>query len=310
MRKAYCPVCGNESPGVEASLLGTAEAALCSDRCAAAFETLALLRRRESKSEAVAGRRRREWEARQSCSPVLSELLIQRWRAGDWALEPEKVRDRCSRAIADEDHHRPCQTRGVRVAFDISGRRCALGAGEAADLVRRLREGASGIFESPAIAVATKIEQVLEGEVGGPLRLLDSEQAVLAWAIHDWLDQVGTDAIPDAIVDLRYALDTEHRVEFVVGHGIYALPRAQATVIAEQLRLRAAGQLGAEGVEGAREVADEIEALLVGAREGRVELEGSRAYAVFCVLTEGIADPDMAFASDSYSLYQALRAMR
>jgi hypothetical protein len=89
---------------------------------------------------------------------------------------------------------------------------------------------------------------------------------------------------------LRYALDAEHRVEFIVGHGVYALPRAQATVVAEQLRLKAAGQLGAEGVERAREVADEIEALLAGAREGRVELEGTRAYAVFCVLTEGIAD--------------------
>ena len=81
MRKAYCPVCGRESPGPEASLAGTAEAALCSDRCAAAFETLALLRTRESTSEAVAGRRQEEWEARQSHSPVLSELLLQRWRA-------------------------------------------------------------------------------------------------------------------------------------------------------------------------------------------------------------------------------------
>jgi hypothetical protein len=309
MRKAYCPICGNESLGDQARRLGTAEAALCSDRCAAAFETLALLRGRESKSEAVAGRRQEEWAARQSYSAVLSELLLQRWRAGDWALEPEKVRDRCNRAIAAEDHNRPCQTRGVPVAFDISGRRCALGNKEAAELVRQLREHAAGVCESPAIVVATKIEQVLGGEAGGPLRLLDSEQAVLAWTIHDWLDQVGADAIPDAIVDLRYALDAEHRVEFIVGHGIYALPRAQATVMAEQLRLKAAERVAEEGVEGARKVADEIEALLVGAREGRVELGGSRAHAVFCVLTEGIADPDIAFASDSYSLHQALRAI-
>jgi hypothetical protein len=103
MRKAYCPICGNESLGEDASLLGTAEAALCSDRCEAAFETLALLRGRESKSEAVAGRRQQEWEASQSYSPVLSELLLRRWRAGNWALEPEKVRDRCRSAIADED---------------------------------------------------------------------------------------------------------------------------------------------------------------------------------------------------------------
>ena len=196
------------------------------------------------------------------------------------------------------------------MAFDISGRRCALGDEDAATLVRQLREHASGILESPAIVVAAKIEQVLEGKAGRPLRLLDSEQAVLAWTIQDWLDQVGADAIPDAIVDLRYALEAEHRVDFIVGHGIYALPRTQATVIAEQLRLKAAERVGAEGVEGAREVADEIEALIVGAREGRVELEGKRAFAVFCVLREGIADPDVAFASDSYSLYQALRAIR
>ena len=94
MSKAYCPVCGNESLGGEASLLGTAEAALCSDRCAAAFETLALLRTRESKSEAVAGRRQQEWKAHRSHSPVLSELLLQRWRAGDWAVEPGRVLSR------------------------------------------------------------------------------------------------------------------------------------------------------------------------------------------------------------------------
>ena len=203
-----------------------------------------------------------------------------------------------------------CQTHGVPVAFDISGRRCALGDEDAAKLVRQLREHASGFLESPGILVATKIEQVLEGEAGRALRLLDSEQAVLASTIQDWLDQVGADALPDAIIDLRYALDAEHRVEFIVGHSIYALPRLQATRMAEQLRLKAAERVAAEGVEGAREVADEIEALLVGAREGRVELEGSRADAVCAVLTEGIADPDIAFASDSYSLYQALRAIR
>jgi hypothetical protein len=199
---------------------------------------------------------------------------------------------------------------GVPLAFDISGRRCALGDEEGAKLAHRLRQRTAGMLNSPAIVVATKIEQLLEREAGGTLRLLDSEQAVLAWTLHDWLDEVGIDALPESVVDLRYALDAEHRVEFIVGHGVYALPRAQATVVAEQLRLKAAGQLGAEGVERAREVADEIEALLAGAREGRVELEGTRAYAVFCVLTEGIADPDTPFASDSYSLYQALRAIR
>jgi hypothetical protein len=196
------------------------------------------------------------------------------------------------------------------VAFDISGRRCAIGDEEAVELVRQLRQRTAGMIDGPAIVVAVKIEQLLEGEAGGALRLLDSEQAVLAWTLHDWLDQVGVDALPESIVDLRYALEAEHRVEFIVGHGVYALPRAQATRLAKQLRLKAAGQLGAEGVEGAGEVANEIEALLAGAREGRVELENSRAYAVVCVLREGIADPDTPFASDSYSLYQALRTIQ
>ena len=91
MRSAYCPVCGGESAGRVEGGPESAEAAVCSDRCAAAFEALALLRTRESESEALEGRRREEWVTRQPHTRVLSELLLQRWRAGDWAVEPGRV---------------------------------------------------------------------------------------------------------------------------------------------------------------------------------------------------------------------------
>ena len=89
--KAFCPVCGDESVGRIEGAPESAEAAVCSDRCAAAFEALALLRTRESESEALEGRRREEWTTRQPHTPVLSEVLLQRWRAGDWAVEPARV---------------------------------------------------------------------------------------------------------------------------------------------------------------------------------------------------------------------------
>ena len=94
MRNAYCPVCGDESVGRTALRPESAEAALCSDRCAAAFEALALLRTRESESDVLTGRLRQEWETREPHTPVLSELLLQRWRAGDWAVEPVNVLSR------------------------------------------------------------------------------------------------------------------------------------------------------------------------------------------------------------------------
>src|SRR4051794_13791962 len=90
-RKAFCPVCGNESLGRSAGGPESPETAVCSDRCGAAFEALALLRSRESESEVLEGRRRQEWATHQPQTRLLSELLLQRWRAGDWAVEPDKV---------------------------------------------------------------------------------------------------------------------------------------------------------------------------------------------------------------------------
>jgi hypothetical protein len=93
-RNAYCPVCGNESGARIAGGSETREAAVCSERCAAAFEALALLRSRESESEALECRRRQEWAAHEPQTPVLSELLLRRWRAGDWAVEPDNILSR------------------------------------------------------------------------------------------------------------------------------------------------------------------------------------------------------------------------
>jgi hypothetical protein len=94
MRNSYCPVCGDESRGRTEGVPENPEAAVCSDRCAEALVALALLRARESESEVLEDRRREEWSTQQPQTPVLSELLLQRWRAGDWAVEPGRVLSR------------------------------------------------------------------------------------------------------------------------------------------------------------------------------------------------------------------------
>ena len=74
-----------------ATAVSNPEAALCNGRCAVAWQALAFLRTSESASERVATRRRLEWEGRQTHAPVLSELLLRRWRAGDWTVAPEHL---------------------------------------------------------------------------------------------------------------------------------------------------------------------------------------------------------------------------
>jgi len=90
-RRAFCPLCGNEQLEKPVSEVGSPEAALCGGRCAVAWEVLASLRSSESASERVAARRRLEWDSRQPHAPSLSELLLGRWRAGDWAVDPENL---------------------------------------------------------------------------------------------------------------------------------------------------------------------------------------------------------------------------
>jgi hypothetical protein len=65
--------------------------ALCPGRCATGWEALAVLRRHESESEGLAARRRAEHEAQLPRGSSLSELLLLRWRAGDWAVAPEQL---------------------------------------------------------------------------------------------------------------------------------------------------------------------------------------------------------------------------
>lgn len=95
-------------------------------------------------------------------------------------------------------------------------------------------------------------------------------------------------------------------VIFEVSDKLYPLNEQAATVAGENLRRKAAGQLGNEGVEGAREVADEIELVLVGTSSEPIQLGRERADAVFFVLnvTDRPGDPKEA---DAHALYLALR---
>jgi hypothetical protein len=90
-RHAYCPLCGEERADRLLREVSGVEDALCPDRCAAAWRTLAALRGRESLSQVLASRRRLEYEAGQPFGPVLSELLLERWRAGDWTVMPQDL---------------------------------------------------------------------------------------------------------------------------------------------------------------------------------------------------------------------------
>ena len=95
-------------------------------------------------------------------------------------------------------------------------------------------------------------------------------------------------------------------VIFDVSGKLYPLDERTATVAGESLRRKAAGQLGAEGVEGARAVADAIESVLVEASTEPIRLARERAEAMFYVLNVSIRpnDPDDA---DALALYVAVR---
>src|SRR5437870_1267268 len=101
-RHAYCPLCGEARAGRLLRDVSCAEDALCPDRCAAAWQTLAALRGRESVNELLAARRRLEFEAGQPLAPALSELLLERWRAGDWTVMPRDLLARLSAASGGE----------------------------------------------------------------------------------------------------------------------------------------------------------------------------------------------------------------
>jgi hypothetical protein len=90
-RRAFCPLCGCVRTTVLASDVRTIEDALCPGRCAVGWQALEALRRHESANERVATRRRSEYESGTPHPSALSELLLVRWRAGDWTVVPEDV---------------------------------------------------------------------------------------------------------------------------------------------------------------------------------------------------------------------------
>jgi hypothetical protein len=90
-RHGFCPFCGQARPEIAAGALSNAEAALCPGRCLAAWQALAALRLRESTSDLIRVRRRGEYEAGQPHAPALSDLLLRRWRDGDWTVTPEQL---------------------------------------------------------------------------------------------------------------------------------------------------------------------------------------------------------------------------
>ena len=90
-RHAYCPLCGYARSDIPVSGLRDAEQALCPGRCAVAWRALEALRLRESSSERLAERRRDEYERGQPHPSALSEILLLRWRAGDWTIAPEDL---------------------------------------------------------------------------------------------------------------------------------------------------------------------------------------------------------------------------
>jgi hypothetical protein len=90
-RRAFCPLCGREQADKPVSQVASPEGALCADRCAVAWRVLDALRLCESGNERLTARRRLEWETSQPHSETLSELLLGRWRAGDWAVAPEDL---------------------------------------------------------------------------------------------------------------------------------------------------------------------------------------------------------------------------
>ena len=71
---------------------------------------------------------------------------------------------------------------------------------------------------------------------------------------------------------------------FEVASQRYPLDERAATLMAENLRVKAAQEPGAEGTEGARPVADAIELRLIEDTDDPIILGGDRAEAVYYAL--------------------------
>jgi hypothetical protein len=74
-------------------------------------------------------------------------------------------------------------------------------------------------------------------------------------------------------------------VVFDVASQPYPLDERAATLMAENLRVKAAHEPGAEGADGARPVADAIELRLIEDRDDPITLGGDGAEAVYYALS-------------------------
>jgi hypothetical protein len=93
-------------------------------------------------------------------------------------------------------------------------------------------------------------------------------------------------------------------VVFEVASERYALEEQAATLMAENLRVKAAHEPGAEGAVGARAVADAIERRLIEDRDDPISLGGDGAEAVYYALSVPNGDSDQLRA-----LYQAVKGL-
>jgi hypothetical protein len=93
-------------------------------------------------------------------------------------------------------------------------------------------------------------------------------------------------------------------VVFEVASHPYPLDERAATLMAENLRVKAAHEPGAEGAAGARQVADAVELRLVEDTDEPVTLGGDRAEAVYYALGVPNGGSDQLWA-----LYRAVKRL-
>jgi hypothetical protein len=93
-------------------------------------------------------------------------------------------------------------------------------------------------------------------------------------------------------------------VVFEVAGQRYPLDEQAATLMAENLRVKAAHEPGAEGTVGARAVADAIELRLIEDRADPISLGGDGAEAVFYAL-----NPQSGGSDRPWALYYAVERL-
>ena len=108
----------------------------------------------------------------------------------------------------------------------------------------------------------------------------------------------------DESLSRTFAMNRELEVVFLVDGGAYGLDERRATILGEELRRAAAGQLGDHGhLTEALAVANEIENVLVGANDDPIDLKGDAPEAVFHYLELATTPP----APPEHALFRAIR---